>query len=412
MIRNALILSMLSSAALFANDDIDELKKQIAQLQQHLNTIEQTQKVNAQKELNDRIATATKSSSSFNQSAFLPDMSFILDASAVSRNIKNSEYKAYNMPGFTETPPVGAETEIPFNKDRGFNFNYAEVALHSVVDPYFDANVILHIREDGLEVEEAFVTTRGLPYGLRAKVGKFRSNFGRINAMHQHAWNFTSQPLVYEALIGGEGINSSGVQLQWIAPTDTYLMVGAEAMQKLTPESPNEENNLYIGYVKSSIDIGDTSILGGVSLAHSKYFEDEAIGLVNDSDIYGAELTIKSIFDSYSSLTLQSELLSRTQKTAGGSTTQAGMHSELVYKINSNYSTGVRYDWLNKNLDNQPDDLERYTAMVEYKPFEFSKIRLQFTHDKSKEFSGEQKDINEVLLGITIEAGAHGAHAF
>jgi len=412
MMKNVLILSMMASAALFANDEIDELKKQIAQLQQHLNAIEQTQKLNAQKELDNKLAVANRSSSGFNQSAFLPDMSFILDTSAVSRNMKNSDYETYSMPGFTEAPADGEEPEIPFNKDRGFNFNYAEVALHSVVDPYFDADVIFHIRSDALEVEEAYVTTRELPYGLRVKAGKFRSGFGRINAIHQHAWNFTSQPLVYEALIGVEGINSAGLQMQWIAPTDTYLMVGAEAMQKLTPESPNEENNLYIGYVKSSVDIGDTSILGGVSLARSKYFEDEAASIINDSDIYGAELTIKTFLDSYSSLTLQSELLSRTQKTAIGDVTQAGMYGELVYKINSNYSTGVRYDSLYKNLYNQPDDLERYTAILEYKPFEFSKIRLQFTRDKSKEFNGKRKDINEVLLGITIEAGAHGAHAF
>ncbi|MFA5454528.1 MAG: hypothetical protein WC272_04315 [Sulfurimonas sp.] len=412
MIKNALILSIIASATLFASDEIDELKKQIAQLQKSIETIEQKQQEAAQKELNEKVASASNKTSSFSQSAFLPDMSFILDASAVSRNIKNSEYKTYNILGFTETPAVGSETEIPFNKDRGFNFNYAEVALHSVIDPYFDADVIFHIQPDALEVEEAFVTTRELPYGLRVKAGKFRSAFGRINAIHQHAWNFTSQPLVYEALIGGEGINSAGIQMQWIAPTDTYIMVGGEAMQRLTPESPNEGNNLYIGYVKSSIDIGDTSILGGVSLAHSKYFEDEVAEIVNDSDIYGVELTIKSILDSYSSITLQSELLSRTEQTVSGNVTQAGLYSELVYKINNNYSTGIRYDLLYKNLYNQPDDLDRYTAMVEYKPFEFSKIRLQFTHDKSKEFNGERKDIDEVLLGITIEAGAHGAHAF
>lgn len=411
MIKNVLILSIIACATLFANDEIDELKKQIELLQQHVNAIEQAQKQSEQKELNERVSSPSSSASSFSQSAFLPDMSFILDASALSRNIKNSEYELYSIPGFTEAPGAG-EAEIPFNKERGFNFNYAEVALRSVVNPYFDADVIFHISSDALEVEEAFVTTRELPYGLRAKVGKFRSDFGRINAIHHHAWNFTSQPLVYEALIGVEGINSAGVQLQWIAPTDTYLMVGGEAMQKLTPESPNEENNLYIGYVKSSIDIGDTSILGGVSLARSKYFEDEAVALANDSDIYGLELTIKSILDSYSSLTLQSELLSRTQQSASGDVTQAGLYSELVYKINNSYSTGIRYDLLYKNLDNQPDDLEKYSAMVEYKPFEFSKIRLQFTHDKSKEFGGERRDTNEVLLGITIEAGAHGAHSF
>ncbi|WP_456390205.1 hypothetical protein [Hydrogenimonas sp.] len=50
--------------------------------------------------------------------------------------------------------------------------------------------------------------------------------------------------------------------------------------------------------------------------------------------------------------------------------------------------------------------------MMQYKPFEFSKLRLQYTYDRSKWIDGERKDIHEILLGLTIEAGAHGAHAF
>ena len=84
----------------------------------------------------------------------------------------------------------------------------------------------------------------------------------------------------------------------------------------------------------------------------------------------------------------------------------------MVYGYNPNWAIGVRYDTLFKNVTNEPEDLNKYTAMVEYKPFEFSKIRLQYVYDKSKSFGGKREDEQEILLDLTIESGSHGAHAF
>lgn len=283
--------------------------------------------------------------------------------------------------------------------------------MSSTVGPYFDASAIFHLHPDEFEIEEAYLTSRTLPYGLSAKVGKFRSEFGRINAIHQHAWHFTSQPLAFEALLGTEGINDAGVQLQWVLPTDTYFMAGVEALQGNNDVSfgDTEKNNLSIGYLKSSFDLGDSStVLAGASIMHGKNAE----GL--DTNIYAGDLTVQTALDSYSSLTWQSELLYRDLDSLDSAQKQAGYYTQLVYKYNQNWSTGVRYDSLFKNLENQPDDLDKYTAMLEYKPFEFTKFRLQYTYDKSKMFgiSDERENTSELLLGVTIEAGAHGAHAF
>ena len=167
-----------------------------------------------------------------------------------------------------------------------------------------------------------------------------------------------------------------------------------------------DKNNLSVGYLKSSIDIGDmTTLLGGATWLHGKSNQ-------GDSDIYGGDFTLKQTFDSYSSLTWQSELLSRDKEIANSNQKQAGLYSELTYAHDKNWATGVRYDTIFKNIDNQPDDLNRYTAMLEYRPFVFSKIRLQYTNDRSKYIGGERKDTHEIMLDLTIAAGAHGAHAF
>jgi len=424
MTKKILLLSLCASTTLFAQSELAELKALLAQqmrttqaLQKRLAQLEKkqagqakkTKKIEAQQSVQEQTPTV-QAAGTFDQKSFLPDIALILDQSAVARNINNSTYQSYYIPGFSSYDPL-EPTEIPFNKDRGFNFNYAELALHSTVGPYFDADAIFHLKSNEFEIEEAYVTSRALPYALKAKLGKFRSDFGRINPIHQHAWHFTSQPLVHEALLGSEGINDAGIQLQWVLPTDTYFMAGFEALQGTNDVSfgDTEKNNLYIGYLKSSFDLGDsTTVLAGASIAHGKNTERR------DTDIYGVDLTVKTALDSYSSLLWQSELLYRNKNTFTDTEKQAGYYTQLIYQYNQNWSTGVRYDSLYKNLDYQPDDLDKYTAMLEYKPFEFTKFRLQYTYDRSKMFgiTNERENTSELLLGVTIEAGAHGAHAF
>ena len=432
MTKKFIILSFCISTTLWSQSEIEEIKALLAQqikvtqaLQKRLAKLEQKQAKQEQvvkkqakevRETKKQIAVAqiqqeeqpsTQKAVTFDQKSFLPDIALILDGSTVSRNIDNSTYESYYIPGFSK---VG--TEIPFNKNRGFNLNYAELALHSTVGPWFDADTIFHLKSSAFEIEEAYLTSRSMPYGLRAKVGKFRSNFGRINAKHQHSWHFTSQPLVFEGLLGTEGINDAGVQLQWVLPTeDTYVMAGFEALQGNNDISfgDTETNNLYIGYLKSSFDLSDdTTALAGASILHGKNNEG------GNTDIYGADLTLKTALEGYSSLMWQSELLYRNKETNSQTLKQAGFYTQLIYQYNQNYSIGARYDDLYKNLATQPDNLDKYTAMLEYKPFEFTKFRLQYTYDKSKVFgiNDERKNTSELLLGVTIEAGAHGAHAF
>jgi len=418
-------LSLLAFSSLFADAELDAIKEQLKQQQlimQKLQdkVLELTKKSEAKEQnaLDVKMAQNANSSSSFSQNAYLPDMALVLNMSAVGRNVQNSDYENYAIPGFIDSPLVsGEENEIPFNKNRGFNLNYAEFAMSSTVDPYFDAFAIFHLQADAFEIEEAFVRTRTLPYGLKVKAGKFRSDFGRINSIHQHAWNFDSQPIVYETLVGPEAINDPGIQLQWVAPTDTYLMAGVEGLQGTNDRSfgDTEQNNLYVGYLKSSVDIGDTlSVLGGVSLAHGKNTT------ANVTDIYGADLTLREELGSYSSLVWQSEYLYRNKDIGDSNDKQAGLYSELVYHKDKNWAGGIRYDAIIQNdtdlVSNyagvDTDNLDRYTAMLEYKPFPMSRLRVQYTYDRTKVIDGLRKDISEVVFSLNIAAGAHSAHSY
>src|SRR5665648_268581 len=222
-----------------------------------------------------------------------------------------------------------------YNANNGFNLNYAELVLSSSVDPFFNMDAVFHFSEHGVEIEEAYFTSTALGGGMRLRGGKLLSEFGHQNSQHHHFWDFGDMPLVYEAFLGSHGINELGAQLQWVAPIEQYIMVGAEVLQGTKEsmfgnaqigdiESDNgviadavRAPSLFVSYVKTSFDIGSTTILPGISYAygssrldHIEEIEDP-YAFAGNSALYGADLTVKHHFDSYSFLTWQSEWMMR-----------------------------------------------------------------------------------------------------
>ena len=109
------------------------------------------------------------------------------------------------------------------------------MSIYSPVDPYFDLSATIPFSQNGVELEEAFFRTTSLPWGLQIKGGRFRSSFGRLNVQHEHVWDFADAPLVNRAFFGEEGLVENGVQMNWLAPTPFYLLLGGDlARRKLS----------------------------------------------------------------------------------------------------------------------------------------------------------------------------------
>lgn len=395
----------------------------------------------------------------FDQSKFIPDISLVMDASYVDRSVKDAEVGHLEVPGIVHgllgSHSHGDDNHATYNAENGFNLNYAELVLSSSVDPFFTMDGIFHFSENGVEIEELFFTSNALGYGTKVKGGKFNSNFGYLNEQHHHAWDFADMPLVYESFLGMHGINEVGAQIQWTAPTPFYLMAGFEILQgeneqmfgKETigdAEDPIAEGKdgpaLYVGYIKASHDIGNTTILGGISYAQGESRIDHSTDEENphafsgDAKLYGADLVLLHSLDSYSSIKWQSEYLQReldgTQFAldADGNVTgspsmlkkQSGLYSQLIYTHDKNWKMGLRYDTILKNdvvrdgvSVEQPDGLDKYTAMVEYHTSEFARFRLQYSQDYAMfNEAGQREKINTIILQANISIGAHGAHSF
>src|SRR5256714_6159510 len=120
-------------------------------------------------------------------------------------------------------------------QQRGFNARNIELAFDGAVDPYFEgfANIVFKLDNDNqteVEVEEAFMQTTSLPFNLQLKAGQFFAAFGRINAVHPHAWEFVDAGIVSGRFLGPDGLRGVGAQMSWIVPVPWYsqLILGVQ----------------------------------------------------------------------------------------------------------------------------------------------------------------------------------------
>ena len=95
------------------------------------------------------------------------------------------------------------------------------------------------------DIEEAWIETRTLPWGLNLRAGRFASQIGAINAQHPHADEFADRPLLYRAFLG-QHWTDDGLRLNVTLPAPVYWMVGLEAFkgQRLVPEAEADPSGL------------------------------------------------------------------------------------------------------------------------------------------------------------------------
>ncbi|HVO67613.1 MAG TPA: hypothetical protein VMT12_14145 [Syntrophales bacterium] len=447
MKRTIILLSLLMfpliSSQVLASDLESRIQAMEETLRKQEETIKEQQKII--NELKDQIKTVkimeipkgeekpsavqkeAKATGLFGGSAMSnPNISMVLNTYAYSSNLTTDEIRSRGIQGYT--------TE-GINRRNGFNFDSAEFAIYAPVDPYFNLYATIPVTEDGAEVEEAYFVTTSLPVGHQLKGGKFKSGFGRLNAVHPHAWDFVDAPLPYRAFIGDEGIMEKGVQYTYLLPLPFYTILGAEVLQgenrPLFGADATGGPHAYTGFLKASLDVSDNAtILFGPSVITGKTKTDTIAAntdFTGDSTLYGVEFTYKWKPSKVQGFKIQSEYLYRSQY---GDLTdfnlglvqrleryQDGLYIQGVYLWNR-WEFGARYDTLSLfkdeyNLGGVKQDLGRRpwraSAMVDYNFSEFALLRLQYNHDES-DVNGRVN--HEVFLQALFTIGAHPAHQF
>lgn len=196
---------------------------------------------------------------------------------------------------------------------RGFTVQNLETTLAGAVDPYLrgQANIIMQIDRQGesfLEVEEAFLETLSLPGRLQIKAGQYFTEFGRLNQFHPHAWDFVDTPLVNGRFLGPDGLRSAGARISWLAPTPFYseFFFSIQNSQGETAASFRNDNGgepifgrqveqgsvkslgdlLFVPRYVTSFDISDSQTL---VLGASAAFGPNSSGPDNETEIYGLD---------------------------------------------------------------------------------------------------------------------------
>ncbi len=356
--------------------------------------------------------------------------------------------------------PAGGELNP---EARAWNLGESELAISANIDPYVRGTFLAAISPaNEIGVEEAHIQTIGLGNGLGIKAGRFFSGIGYANEQHPHMWDFSSAALPYEAFFGPQ-LGYDGIQFKWVAPTDLFLELGAEfGRARSFPGSERNKNGLMSGSLFAHVggDVGvANSWRAGASFFASKprdrsYEDVDSINtLVTNSFSGTSNTTVLDFVWKWApegsakerGFTFQSEWFRRQETgdlnynttaepaaalpgiTATDSfrSTQTGFYAQGVWKFMPHWRAGYRYDQLSTvNLsvglvDNgtltaadlpilQSFKPKRHTAMVDFSPSEFSRIRFQVARDQTRPGIAD----NQVWVHYIMSMGAHGAHKF
>lgn len=310
-------------------------------------------------------------------------------------------------------------------------FQELELGLQSVVDPYARADIFISFSPEEVAVEEAYLTSLGLPAGLQVRAGKLFSPFGRQNQQHPHVWEFVDAPLAGGRLVAGEVLSGPGVDVAWLAPLPWFAEVHLAAQGTAptpTAEDGEDPGERLTGIARllQYLSLGDATTLGlGVSAARRS----EATGAFRD--LGGADVHLRwRPLRSRSYLSLQGEVFlrkfraRRPAEELRGATpilaeavergTDSGGYAQLFWRQGAYFGYGVRYD--NAPVGPRFGSVEdagagtehRTGALATWFPSEFQRLRLQVSYDRRP----GGRDGVEALLSLELGIGAHGAHPF
>lgn len=369
---------------------------------------------------------------------FNPAVSLIL--SGLYTN-SSRDPSAYRLSGFSLPPnaQIGPGT-------RGFSLAESELALAASVDPWFSgsANISFH-PDNSVSVEEAFVQTTSLGNGLTLKAGRYFSSIGYLNSQHSHVWDFVDAPLAYQAMLGGQ-FADDGVQVAWLAPTDTFIELRGEIGRGHSyPGSDSSRNGagatalaLHVGG-----DVGESSSWrAGASVLDAKASDQRVLSLdpllatredafSGRTRVWVADAVWKWAPNGNATRTnfkLQGEYLRSTRDgslepdandamTPGIPYRQdaSGWYLQAIYQFTRGWRVGARTERLDPGTPS-PAALfalegwhpRKNSVMLDWSPSEFSRVRLQYAQDRARPGSSD----NQWFLQYQMSLGAHGAHSF
>jgi len=288
----------------------------------------------------------------------------------------------------------------------------SEISLQAIVDPYAKADFFVSVSNDGVELEEGFVTFTHLPADLLVKVGKFKAQFGKVNTQHLHVLPWPDEPLPIVNLLGSEdGWSDSGVSIARILPLgDTFSELTAQVFRGKTEglfDAPGRSDLSYLAQYRAYRDFGDDHNLeiGTTWGRGSNGTTDSAHTTLEDIHLVYRWKPLSG--RPYRSFVLRSELLRSRREQPGGKQTSRGFFVGGDYQLARRWFGGARYEFSDRADDASKRDRGE-AVTVTFWPSEFSQVRGEL---RRRRYAGGIT-ANEALVQLQFAIGAHGAHPF
>jgi hypothetical protein len=292
----------------------------------------------------------------------------------------------------------------------------SEMSLQAIVDPYARADFFLAFGEEGVDLEEGFITFPTLPGGLLAKAGKMRSAFGKINLAHTHQVPWIDRPLVTDNLVGGEeGLSDAGVSVaRLIANPWIFLEATGQVFRGDVDDifvSSRRRDLSYVGHLRGYQDLTEST---NIDLGASYAYGHNGSGLEQGADLatqlYGIDATLRwrplqrSI---YRSFIARSEVIWSRRDQSDGLQSAMGLFVSGDYQLARRWFTGARFDRSERAFDASLRDTGGSWTLT-YWPSEFSQVRGQVRRTNY----ADGPAATELLFQVMFNIGAHGAHPF
>jgi len=412
-----LLLCLLNSlpGATWAQDpEIEALKDRLREMEQEMQKMRRQMEQRGQEKAAEATSRSSPDPQSSPEGTKTPGGSSAFNP-AISVN-------GLFLGGFSSSPRRTRElTGLDFH--NGFNFQEAELQFTADVDPYWKANFILGVDRGGeAELEEGYVTSEELPYGLlpanmSLKLGKFFPFFGKHNLLHAHQFPFIDRPLIHQSVFGDEGLKDPGLGLSYLLPSPWFSELTFQALAgenealfrfPQEPERDARRRGAYLGHWKNFFDLTDSTTL---EVGNSYLAGRNSAARHKLSQAAGFDLTLKwrpLQKATERGLIWQSEYLYFSQERGREPSTKGGgLYTSLQYQFARRWWIQGRYD-LSGIPKFEEGKTRRWSALLAFVLSEFSAIRLQHSYT----WVQGSNPLNQIFIQFNFTIGSHPAHQY
>lgn len=291
---------------------------------------------------------------------------------------------------------VGFYTDHAGETREDFDAREFELNFQSALDPFSLTKWTLAFSpEEGVDIEEGYISYTNLPGGLGLTAGKMRQTFGVLNRWHLHGLPQLDYPLVLQSYFGEEGLAQTGIRADWLLPRP-WATANELTLELTDGESDafggeSFENLVGLAHLKNYWDIGD-----------SVYTELGLSGIAgNDTQVLGGDFTFHWQPPSrakYREITWRTEVLrsDRDDEAWGGYSYLEGLLAQNLY-------AGIRYDRVEDPLDPEHVTWGIFPNITWWQS-EYVRLRGEYGFVKD-DLTGDEE--NRFSLQLTWAAGPH-----